>query len=61
MNDDITLNDDPEPDFDTNDVEDLGFINTSNNFQKGVRKNIEEMLELRLLQKSINEVFDDED
>lgn len=40
--------------------DELGFISSSKNTRRNVRRNIEDMLEARELQRSIREVFDDD-
>jgi hypothetical protein len=46
--------------YDTDDSEDIGFINTPKNARRNVRKSIEERLEARQLKQSIRDVFDDD-
>lgn len=47
--------------FDVEEIDELGFISSQKNTRRNVRKNIEDMLEARELQKSIKDIFDDED
>ena len=64
MRDEININDDSldeddSYDLDSHKVEDLGFISTHKNTRRNIRQNIEEKLEARRLQRSIEEVFND--
>ncbi|MBT3147206.1 PA3496 family putative envelope integrity protein [Neptunomonas phycophila] len=46
--------------LDGDDDIDLGFISSQKNTRRGVRKNIEEMLEARELRRSMQDIFDDD-
>jgi hypothetical protein len=65
MRDEINISDDSldendNYDLDSDKVEDLGFISTDKNTRRNIRQNIEEKLEARRLQRSIEEVFNDD-
>jgi hypothetical protein len=47
--------------FDVEEIDELGFISSQKNTRRNVRKSIEDMLEARELQRSIKDIFDDED
>jgi len=51
---------DDQDNFDSDDEVELGFISSQKNTRRGIRKNIEEMLEARELRKSMQDIFDDE-
>ncbi len=46
--------------FEIEEIDEIGFISSQKNTRRNVRKNIEDMLEARELQRSIKDLFDDD-